>query len=96
MTTWFVSRHPGALQWMRRHGPSFDRHVTHLAAADVQPGDRVYGTLPVPMACEVCERGATYFHLSVPLPETARGSELSVDQLEVFGTNLQRFDVRRM
>ncbi len=27
MTTYFVSRHPGALQWMQAHGPAFDRHL---------------------------------------------------------------------
>ncbi|MBS7350896.1 MAG: hypothetical protein KIG95_12230, partial [Comamonas sp.] len=30
MTTWFISRHPGTLQWMQQCGPQFDRHVPHL------------------------------------------------------------------
>ena len=30
MTTWFVSRHPGALDWMQCYGVMFDCHVAHL------------------------------------------------------------------
>ena len=41
MTTWFVSRHPGALQWMQQCGPAFDCHVPHLDTAQVQRGDTV-------------------------------------------------------
>ena len=43
MTTYFVSRHPGALQWMQAHGPAFDRHLLHLEEADLArlaPGDQ--------------------------------------------------------
>ena len=53
MTTYFVSRHPGALQWMQAHGPAFDRHLLHLEEADLArlaPGDSVIGSLPVHLA----------------------------------------------
>lgn len=33
MTTWFVSRHPGALDWMQCYGVMFDCHVAHLCLA---------------------------------------------------------------
>ncbi len=58
MTTWFVSRHPGALDWARQQGLAVDRWVPHLEPADVQPGDTVAGTLPVQLASKVCARGA--------------------------------------
>ena len=45
MNTWFVSRHPGALDWMQQHGPAFDHHVAHLDPQQVQAGDTVIGTL---------------------------------------------------
>ena len=38
MTVWFVSRHPGALQWMQQCGPAFDCHVPHLDPADIAHG----------------------------------------------------------
>lgn len=93
MTTWFVSRHPGALHWMQAHGPAFDRHVPHLDPAQVQPGDTVIGTLPVNLAAQVCERGAAYWHLALELPAQARGRELSADELQALGVTLQRFHV---
>lgn len=94
MTTWFVSRHPGALQWMRQHGPTFHRHVVHLNPADVQPGDTIIGTLPVHLAAQVCERGASYLHLTLELPAHARGRELSANELSVLGAALQQFHIQ--
>ncbi|WP_448254788.1 CRISPR-associated protein Csx16 [Ottowia oryzae] len=94
MTTWFVSRHPGALQWMKQHGPAFDRHVPHLDPAQVQPGDCVIGTLPVDLAAQVCTRGAAYWHLTLALPADARGRELSAQELQALGAALKPFDIR--
>lgn len=91
MTTWFISRHPGAIDWMRQHGPAFDRHVPHLDPAEVKAGDRVIGTLPIHLVAEVCARGAEYWHLSLELPPSARGQELSAQELSRFGATLQRF-----
>ena len=95
MTIWFVSRHPGALEWMRQHGPAFDRHVPHLELTDVQSGDQVIGTLPVHLAAQVCERGAGYWHLVLDMPEEARGRELSAEQLAYLGVTLTSFDIRQ-
>lgn len=93
MTTIFVSRHPGALQWMQQHGPAFGRHVEHLDLSDVQPGDRVIGTLPVHLAAQVCARGAAYWHLALELPAQQRGQELGAAELQTLGATLQRFFV---
>ncbi|WP_461466039.1 CRISPR-associated protein Csx16 [Melaminivora sp.] len=93
MTTWFVSRHPGALHWMQQCGPAFDQHVPHLDIARVQAGDRVIGTLPVNLAAQVCARGASYWHLSLNMPANARGQELSAQELLALGATLQQFAV---
>ena len=93
MTTWFVSRHPGALQWMQQHGPAFDRHVPHLNPVQVQPGDSVIGTLPVNLAAQVCARGAAYWHLALEVSAAARGRELSADELQALSATLQRFHI---
>ncbi len=94
MTTWFVSRHPGALQWMRQHGEAFDRHVPHLDSTQVQPGDTVIGTLPVNLAAQVCAAGARYMHLSLHLPAHWRGQELNAEQLDDAQAILREFDIQ--
>lgn len=94
MTTWFVSRHPGALQWMQQNGPAFDCHVPHLDPAQVQRGDTVIGTLPVSLAAQVCARSAAYWHLALEMPAQQRGQELSAQELQALGVTLQQFHVQ--
>ena len=79
---WFVSRHPGAIEWAQRQNLVIDRWVDHLDPAEVQAGDRVIGTLPVNLAADICKRGARYFHLSLQVPAEWRGRELSSDDLQ--------------
>jgi len=92
-TTWFVSRHPGAVEWAARRGLIVDRLVAHLETAEVKEGDTVIGTLPVNLAAEICARGARYLNLSLDLPESARGRELTADELDLFGARLEPFVV---
>jgi len=73
MTTWFISRHPGACDWAAQQGLHIHRQVAHLDPAEVEPGDTVIGTLPVHLAAAVCQRGARYLNLSLDLPAHARG-----------------------
>lgn len=93
MTTWFVSRHPGALEWAGRQGLQIDRFATHLNPAEVQAGDTVIGSLPVNLAAVVCQRGGRYLNLSVALPAELRGKELSADQLDRLGARLEEFRI---
>ncbi|MDW8469610.1 MAG: CRISPR-associated protein Csx16 [Burkholderiales bacterium] len=94
-TTWFVSRHAGAIEWASRRGIAVDRMVAHLDVDDVSPGDTVIGTLPVNLAARVCARGARYLNLSLELPEDARGRGLQRGRrCERYGARLEPFDVR--
>jgi len=95
MTIWFISRHPGALEWMHKHGVAYDRHVPHVDPADIQPGDTVIGSLPVNLAAEVCARGAKYRHLSLELNAADRGRELSVDELDCYKARIENFSITR-
>lgn len=93
MTTFFLSRHPGAVEWARRQGLVVDHWVAHLDVLQVQPGDTVAGTLPVHLAAQVCARGALYLHLCVDVPPHRRGQEWSADELAQAGARLEGFRV---
>jgi len=95
MTTFFVTRHAGALDWARGQNITFDRHVTHLVPDEIGQGDSVLGSLPVHLAAEVCRRGARYFNLSLDLPEKLRGQELGAEALRQCQGRLEEFTVRR-
>ena len=96
MTTFFVSRHPGAAEWTREQGIAVDRRVAHLDPAEVQAGDVVIGTLPVNLAAEVCARGGRYLHLSLDLPADWRGRELSAADMQACGVRLEEYRVQRV
>lgn len=93
MTTWFVSRHPGAVEWAARQALEVHRQVAHLNPDDIQTGDTVIGSLPVNLAAKVCTAGATYWHLSVELPLHLRGKELSADLLDALGARLEAYRI---
>jgi CRISPR-associated protein Csx16 len=96
MTTYFVTRHPGAIAWAARQGLKVDRQLDHLDVAIIQPGDTVIGILPVNLAAEVCARGGRFFNLSLTVPPEARGRELSADELEQFGARVEEYRVERV
>jgi CRISPR-associated protein Csx16 len=95
MTTFFITRHPGAIEWAARQGLKVDRNLAHLDPADIRPGDVVIGTLPVNLGAQVCTRGGRYFNLSLDLPAGARGCELSADELERYGARLEEFTIEK-
>lgn len=94
MTTWFISRHPGAKVWATQQGLHIDHHLAHLDTALIQSGDTVIGTLPVHLAAVVCSQGARFFNLSLDLPAHWRGRELSSRELHACNARLECFDVR--
>ena len=95
MTTWFITRHPGAREWAAQQGIAIDRHVTHLDSAEINAGDTVIGTLPVKLAAEICNRGARFLNLSLDLPPEARGKELTAEELARYGARIEEFTVNQ-
>ena len=93
VTTYFVTRHPGATEWAIAHGLHVDETVAHLDARAVEPGDIVVGSLPVNLAAEVCRRGGRYLHLSLVLPLDERGRELTADQMHEFGARIDEYRI---
>jgi len=94
MSTWFISRHPGAKDWAEEQGFRIDQHLTHLDISRIQRGDTVIGTLPVHLAAAVCSQGARFFNLSLDLPAFWRGRELSADELHRCNARIEAFHVR--
>lgn len=93
--TYFISRHPGAVEWAARRGLRVDEVIEHLDIATIQGGDTVIGTLPIHLAAEVCARRARFLYLSLDLPAEARGRELTADDLDRYGARLEAFRISR-
>lgn len=94
MTTWFISRHPGAIAWAAQQGLRIDQHTSHLDTTHIQRGDTVIGTLPVHLAAAVCSQGGRYFNLSLDLPAHWRGRELSAQELHACNARLECFEIQ--
>lgn len=95
MTTYLITRHPGAVAWAARQGIQVDLLVEHLDPETIQPGDVVIGTLPVHLAARVCARGGRFRYLAVDVPAAMRGTELSADDLLRYGARLEGYRVER-
>lgn len=94
MTTYFITRHDGALDWAKATGVAFDVHLTHLSDDTVlNAGDMVIGTLPINIVYKINQMGVRYLHLSLEIPADLRGVELSHEQLLQCKASLQEFHV---
>lgn len=95
MTTYFISRHPGAVAWAESEGFHVDERLAHFDAGMVKAGDQVLGTLPINLVAEVNELGGSYFHLALALPVEMRGKELSAEDMRAYGARLEKYTARR-
>lgn len=96
MTTWFVTRHPGAIEWAARQGLQVDLRIDHLDPEVISAGDTVIGILPINLAARVCARGARFFNLSLNVPVEARGRELDADELQIYGARLEQYHIQHL
>jgi len=96
MTTYFVSRHPGAKEWAVAQGFAVDVMREHLELSQVCPGDTVLGSLPVHLVAELNAMGVRYFHLVLPLTAELRGQALSAQTMQQLGARLEAYEVRRI
>ena len=81
------------MDWAATEGLIVDIQAAHLDPQIIQAGDTVIGTLPIHLAAQVCARGGRYLHLSMEIPEEARGRELTVADLRQFGARLEAYQV---
>lgn len=94
MTVWFISRHLGAIEWMKKQDLAIDAWATHLDILAVKPGDIVVGVLPLMVAAEVCRKGARFLALVLPQAASARGQEHSYEAMLEMGAYLQEYIVQ--
>lgn len=67
MPTCFISRRPGAIEWVEQQCVKVNERITHLDIDLIQFGGAVIGSLPVNLAAQVCGKGAAYILLAPPI-----------------------------
>jgi CRISPR-associated protein Csx16 len=102
MTMIFVTRHQGAIDWLnawaRDHGVEAQvrAHFEDADVANVQPGDRIAGPLPVQIIAAINTRGGRYLHIEMDLPLDARGKPLSAAEMNRYGARLVEYRAERV
>ena len=96
MTTYFISRHIGAVDWAESEGFHVDQRLAHFDVTIVQAGDTILGTLPINLVAEVNARDGHYFHLTLELPAEVRGKELTADDMRRYGARLEGYAAQRL
>lgn len=94
MTTYFISRHQGAIDWIQQQGIIIDVWQTHFETNSVKAGDTVIGTLPINLVNQVNKQGGRYLHLKLALPAEKRGMELSAEDMQECHAQLIEYQVR--
>lgn len=89
MASYFISRHSGAIDWIKLKNIPIDFFLSHLPKDLVfSKGDILYGTLPITLIYKVNCQGDRYINLDLSISENFRGKELSHQQLESFEATL--------
>lgn len=97
MSIWFVSRHEGAIEWMKAQSQwHVDHFVAHLDVTLVKKNDVVIGVLPIALAAEVCVRNAEFYALVVPQTYNQRGNEHTFEDMKQAKCYLMRYDIRQI
>jgi len=96
MTTWIVTRHPGAIEWLNDIGIIADHTVSDLEISVPQKGDTIVGILPVQHIATLNQRGVRYFHICQNLLPNDRVTELTSDQMRERSAELIEFHCQRL
>ena len=96
MTTYFISRHPGAIAWAEQQGFQIDKCVPHFDVSCVQPGDIILGILPIHLVAEVNTKGGRYYHLTLELSAKTRGKELTADDMRACHARLEEYTAQHL
>jgi len=88
VNTFIVSRHQGAIEWLKQKG--FDGTVVdHIDSSMVNAGDTVIGVLPLLLVHELVNMGVNVIILQLPeVPREQRGKELTVEDMNRYGARV--------
>ena len=93
MATLFISRHVGAMDWLKNQGISIDRTFSIFTESLVNEGDTVIGAFDIATALKVIEQGANYVHLKLDVPEELKGKELTEEEIVSCDAQLLKLDI---
>ena len=96
MAVWFISRHQGAIDWIKQQPIQIDRFESHLDVNLIQAEDTIIGTLPIHLAAEVRQKGAKFYFLSVNVRPEQRGTELSAQELIAQHCAIELFYIQKL
>jgi CRISPR-associated protein Csx16 len=91
---WFVSRHQGAVDWIKAQGIRLDHIVAHMNCEhDPKPGDVIIGTLPAADIARLNQRGIRFFNLDLTIPQSLRGKDLTATEMAECSPRLAEYNV---
>ena len=96
MKVTIITRHPGALAWLRLQWPQAEFEVLTHVESDFtcNPGDVVAGVLPLWLVARVCSSGGEAWVLELDLSNEARGREWSLEDMVAMKARLVHYDAR--
>jgi len=95
VTTWVVTRHAGALDWLKDLGIKADYTVSDLEISKPQKGDIIVGILPIQHIATLNQRGVRYFHIAQELLPDDRAQELTAEQMRERSAELVEYQAVR-
>lgn len=96
MTTWVVTRHQGAIDWLHYHNIQADHWVSDLIIDVPQTGDTIIGNLPIHHVATLNQRGVRYIHLQIDTPPDLRGHELTDTEIHRLNGSLVEYRAERL
>jgi CRISPR-associated protein Csx16 len=92
MSTYLVTRHQGAIDWLTSKGVKVDGVLAHIESEDdFSPGDVVIGILPVNLIAKLNQKGVRTIVLSLTMPAHLRGQELNMEGMEACEPRLDEY-----
>ncbi len=95
MKTILTTRHPATVQWLARQGIAAEQ-VDHVSSDSITHPVKLIGNVPPAIAAQVCQQGGEYWHIDLDLPQTIRGKELSVSDLEQYKAKIIRYHIEQI